>query len=224
VNPLLDEYFKRDLTEPEEEELAQRLSSMPEDTRRFVELMETHYRSLGLPDPEWTEGPLPSFFPKSGFRPFRILLCALLFLFLAWTGYSLYRWLLRTETPSTTPLTPQPTRSHEPSKSQTSEKSKPVKKHSSVPSPQMGPSGKIHEELSVVVTHPQSGLVTVKVIDPQGKEIQILYAGILPAGKRIFTWDGKDMNGSVATPGVYYLIVTSGSKVLRQEVHLGAAH
>ncbi len=221
MNPLLDEYFKRDLTESEEEQMAQGLSSSPEDAQRFVELMEAHYRSLGLPEPKWMEKPLPPFFPKSGFRPFRILLWSLLFLFLAWSGYCLYRWLFRVQTPSTL-FTPQPTHSRESPKSQSSKPAH-AKKHSTAPSPNSGQSGKIHEELSVVVTHPQQGLVTVKVMDPQEKEMRILFAGILPAGKRTFTWDGKDMNGSVASPGTYYLVVTSGSKVLRQEVHLGAA-
>jgi flagellar hook assembly protein FlgD len=83
-------------------------------------------------------------------------------------------------------------------------------------------SNKIHEELSVVVSNPQEGLVTVKVADSQGNEIRVLYAGILPAGEHNFTWDGKGESGQVASPGVYDLVVTSGTKVLHQKVRLGA--
>jgi hypothetical protein len=214
VNQLLDEYFKRDLTEAEEEQLAQGLSSSEEDAQRFIGLMESHYRSLGLPEPEWAEGPLPAFFPKSRFRSIWKGLGVLLLLTIVGLGYFLYRSLSQTgELSSQAPLTPAIETPVPEKANHAKPKTAPTTKTSK---------GRIYEELSVVVDNPQPGLVTVKVKDSSGSEVNTLYAGILPSGQKTFTWDGKAGNGLVAHPGTYYLEVTSGAHILRKKIHLGS--
>ena len=208
VNHLLDEYFKRDLTEAEEEQLAQWLSSHGEEAQRFLGLMEAHYRSLGVPEPGWTEKHLPRFFPKPFYRQtwFK-LLCVLA---AASAGYSSFRWWSQAKAPALRPgALPIP----------------------SGPGPQSSPRVSIPKvlprrtrvELSISVDNPRTGLVTVKVLDGSGKEIRILFAGIMPGGQRTFRWDGKGENGRVAPAGDYCLEVTSGQAVMRKTVHLGAA-
>src|ERR1019366_5581229 len=92
VNPLLADYFKRDLSLEEEEQLAQWLDSSPEGTQRLMDLMEGHYRRLAIPEPDWPEGSLPNFFskPRKLMPPF--LLLVLLAFPLGWLGYSATQW------------------------------------------------------------------------------------------------------------------------------------
>ena len=216
MTQLLEDYFKRDLSEVEEEQLAQWLAASPEGPPRMIKLMEEHYLGLGVSsiEPEWPEGPLPNFFPKSGHRLPWYLALVFLGLFLAWSGYSGWRWFSKTPVPvSQVPALD----SGNPSKtvSATKPKEKYVEGQTTAK-----PMGKSYEELSVVVANPHPGLVTVRVLDGQNREIRLLYAGILPVGQRTFTWDGKVSDGRLVSPGGYYLEVTSGVKVMRQEVHV----
>ena len=213
VNHLLEEYFKRDLTESEEEQLAQWLSSHGDDAQRFIGLMEAHYRTLGLPEPGWTEKPLPRFFPKPFYR--RIWFKALCVLVLASSGYLAYRWWFRAQAPA---LSPSPAPALTPASSP-----KPFRNNNPA-SPVRSSRRKTRMELSISVDNPKTGLVTVKVLDGSGKEIRILFAGIMPAGQRTFQWDGKGENSLVAPAGDYRLEVTSGQTVMRKAVHLGAAN
>ncbi len=215
VNQLLDEYFKRDLNEAEEEQLAQWLSASGEGSQRFIGLMESHYRSLGFPEPEWAEGPLPTFFPKSRNLGLWLLLAVFLPLALASGGVFFHRWLTRDgrvpAPPPSAAVTGTGIRGSSTKPAQTPKKTV------------MAETSKrnVREELSVVVDNPGMGLVTVKVLDPDKSELKVLFAGILPAGQKTFTWDGKGENGLVAPSGTYYLEVTSGANVQRKAIHLG---
>jgi hypothetical protein len=201
---LVEEYFRRDLSDAEEEQLAKWLETSPEDTQRLIALMEEHYGRLGLqvPEPDWNQRPLPGFFPKPGFRLFRLWLLAVLALLaaLGWVSYG--RWFAK---PKAAPV-PAPVEAPKPQ----------PPKAAAVP-----PAGaKTHEELSVVVDNPRPGLVTVRVLDSQNREIRLLYAGILPEGQRTFTWDGAGADGQVVGPGTYYLVVESGAQKMRKLVHV----
>ena len=88
--------------------------------------------------------------------------------------------------------------------------------NSSAPAPQL--QGRVYQQLSVVVEPSQPGLATVRVFDKGNKEIRTLFAGIIPAGQKIFTWDGKTDNGTVAPAGTYFIEVKSGAKAMRKEV------
>ncbi len=57
---LIEEYFKRDLTETEEQELAVWLESHPEDSVRFAQMMKSFYEQTGLPEPAWPHSPDPT--------------------------------------------------------------------------------------------------------------------------------------------------------------------
>lgn len=215
VNHLLDEYFKRDLTEAEEEQLAQLLSSHGEEAQRFIGLMGAHYDALGVPEPEWVEKPLPRFFPKPFYRQTWFKVVCLLAL--AGAGYSTYRWWSQAKIPAFSPspaLTPEAS----------PEKSGVGPHAASHPSTPKGLPRRTRMELSISVDNPKAGLVTVKVLDGSGKEIRILFAGIMPSGQRTFQWDGKGETGRMEPAGDYRLEVISGQTVMRKTVHLGAAH
>jgi len=217
LNQLLDEYFKRDLTEAEEEQLAQWLSSSGEASQRFIGLMESHYRALGLAEPEWAESPLPKFFPKSRNPGLWLILAAFLLLALAAGGVLLHRWLTaQGRVAASIPSTAAMKKGGRPSSTQPNETIKKAR------TTETSTKGRIREELSVVVDNPHMGLVTVKVLDSSKSEIRVIYAGILAAGQKTFTWDGKDKSGLVSPRGVYYLEVASGAHMLRKEVHLGS--
>ena len=53
---LIDEFFKRDLTESESQDLDQLLEHSPEEATRFAARMEKEYFSLGLPAPQMPKG------------------------------------------------------------------------------------------------------------------------------------------------------------------------
>lgn len=68
MKQLVDEYFKRDLTDSEEQQLADWLESHPEDSARFAQLMKDFYAETGLPEPEWPHTPLPGGGARLGYR------------------------------------------------------------------------------------------------------------------------------------------------------------
>src|SRR5581483_8807169 len=51
MNPLIDEFFKRDLTEAEAQALENLLEGSSGDAARFGEKLRGQYLALGLPDP-----------------------------------------------------------------------------------------------------------------------------------------------------------------------------
>ena len=214
MNPLPEDYFKRDLSLEEEEQLAQWLDSSPEGTQRMIDLMEWHYRRLAIPEPDWSEGPLPDFFPKPRKPMLPFFLLVFLALPLSWVGYSAIQWFAELS-PVSSQVNPHESRIISPTPSTMNTKRKTVPARTIAK-----PLGKAYEELSVVVVNQRPGLVTVRVLDIQSAEILLLYAGILPQGQRTFTWNGKASDGKRAPPGKYYLEVTSGEKVMRQELNI----
>ena len=249
MSPLIDEYFKRDLTEAEEKQLADILTASPEDALRLSEGLGEMYQKSGLPTPVWPGGTLPPFEKSTGWVKPLIPTALILLLF----GFSAYKWFSRVPAPQAEPITsPAPVQpemnpvrkpkalSHAVEKIQ-KQASNPGSAHpaaaananpisdsslelpslqtapsSSLPVPQ--PQGHLYQQLSVVVEPTVPSLATVRVLDGGNHELKTLYAGIIPAGRRTFTWDGKTTNGVVAPAGTYYIEVKSGQKVMRQEV------
>ena len=80
--------------------------------------------------------------------------------------------------------------------------------------------GRKYQELSVIVDREISGVARVHVLDSGNNEIRTIYSGILPAGRRVFTWDGKTQEGLLAQPGDYFIEVKSGENILRHKVRI----
>lgn len=76
--------------------------------------------------------------------------------------------------------------------------------------------------LEAVIELASQGLVTAKVLDPQGREVRQLFAGVLEAGRFSFGWDGRDEAGRGVAPGTYTIEVREGSRALRRSVELKA--
>jgi hypothetical protein len=257
VRRLVDEYFKRDLTESEEQQLAEWLDSHPEDSALFARRMKDLYEKSGLPEPIWPHSPVPV---SDSMSVFKWLAPLVLFLL----AFGFYEWRskmgplsppliapsLRTvplesqETPvkkypiskknsylhpepavvvALTPLSAATPGSMPPRPAAVLFNSTPLPASTPIAAVPAASSGRQYEQLSVVVDLPQGGLATVRVIDGLDNEVGILYAGILPAGRKTFTWDGKTEQGVVATPGRYFVEIKSGKDVMRQEIRLGPA-
>jgi hypothetical protein len=263
VTRLSDEYFKRDLSEAEEQQLSDELASSSEEAQHMAKRMGELYAQTGLPEPVWHDKPLPSSLIPGQVGILKKLLIPGLILALSGVlCYWGYRCLNRPSAGLMPPAGPsesltQPPASQPDSMKNTDATIPTVKKSSAVqnrvttvtapakaapkaagsvgqsPStsasagqpgvpPAPAAPGRTYQELSVVVDLPQSALATVRVYDKSNIEIRLLFAGILPQGQRTFAWDGKDEAGLVAPPGVYFIEIKSGEKVMRQEVHVEA--
>ncbi|HVZ80705.1 MAG TPA: FlgD immunoglobulin-like domain containing protein [bacterium] len=66
ADDLIIKYFRENLTESEEEALAERLRTSTEEALRFGQHAEASYRHYGLPEPQWTGAPPPPGFPGAG--------------------------------------------------------------------------------------------------------------------------------------------------------------
>lgn len=229
----IDEYFKRDLTESEEAELDQQLSASPEDARRMAEGMAELYRQSGLPEPLWPEKPFLGGKSQESKKSSKTVFYYVLILLLAGALAIFWGSSLHWRIPAFINPPPKPHGYSTPTqKSRLPAKPLHVKQNqagpsqavSAVPRPSTRPApaktGGRYEELSVTVNLQGSGLVTVHVLDGGGNVLRTLYAGILPAGQRVFTWDGVTDRGILALPGAYYIEVKSGSKILKREVHV----
>ncbi|MFI5372317.1 MAG: FlgD immunoglobulin-like domain containing protein [Candidatus Eisenbacteria bacterium] len=71
-------------------------------------------------------------------------------------------------------------------------------------------------EVRFTLETPSAGRAQVDVFDAQGRRVRALFAGSLPAGRRDFTWDGRDARGVEAPAGVY--LVRAGTGTYAPEV------
>jgi hypothetical protein len=60
--------------------------------------------------------------------------------------------------------------------------------------------------------------VVVRVLDPQGKELLVLFDGNLGMGTWSFEWNGRTGDGNLAPPGLYKIEVRAGTWVQTKEV------
>lgn len=97
---LIDEYFKRDLTEAEEQQLADWFSTHPEDTEQMAKGMADLYLKSGLPEPIWPGGKPP--FGRSSWW----VLKPLMPMILAFTvmGLGAYKWFCHLPAASQEPV------------------------------------------------------------------------------------------------------------------------
>jgi len=60
---------------------------------------------------------------------------------------------------------------------------------------------------------PGSTKVSVDIYDMRGARVRRLYTGVMDAGVKILTWDGRDDSGRHTASGVYFLRMTAGAEI-----------
>lgn len=205
---LIQAYFERDLTEAEAGELESLLKNSSEDASRFADLSEKAYQATGLLPHEWSGKPLS--IPRiggmgSGWK---------LWLALGVTGLGALIWHWNTQ-PSSIVSIPQSVPTDLKVQSLSVPKPK-VAAEKTQPLPDTRQL--VGDKLSVLVETEQSSLVTVRILDAQGREVRALYAGVLDPGKRVFQWDGLLADGKPALNGSYQIQVQNGARLLSKTV------
>ncbi len=65
-----------------------------------------------------------------------------------------------------------------------------------------------------------AGHVSLEIYDSAGRSIRTLVDGVLPAGSRAMTWDGRDDNARPVVSGVYFYRLQTGKQVLSRKAVL----
>jgi hypothetical protein len=233
---LLKEYFKRDLTDAEDQKLAKQLAASPRAALRFARLAQVAYVQTGLPKPSahgahaghaahaahTVSGTATHFI-----APVAVKIASALLVTAATTLVVLnHRAPAPQEKPAPTPIpVVQPSVTLKPSPIPT-----PVPFHPS-PTPSPTPArGMVqplafdplqkYSGLDMMVQKVSPGLVTVRILDGSGNEIRLLFAGMLEQGKWEFQWDGKRTDGSLVEPGLYQAQVESDGQTLTKEIKI----
>lgn len=82
------------------------------------------------------------------------------------------------------------------------------------PNPAAGP-------VSVRLALTTAGAMRLDVLDPAGRRVRALAAGVRAAGEHRLSWDGRDDEGRVAAPGLYFVRLQSeGGSAVRRFVRL----
>jgi hypothetical protein len=223
---LLKEFFKRDLTEAEEEQLARELASGPKKSLRFARLASLAYLKTGLPhagSPHGGPGLGPHWGNLGGGMTLKILATVA-------AGGAAVFYYSQTHRPPLAPPAVRPPAERQALVVPTAGKKvgMPAPVPFAAPQASAHPMGMVrpeaydptakYEGLDLMVERKTTGLVTLRVMDPAGKEVRLLYAGILKPGKWHFLWEGKLENGDLAQPGTYVIEVQSGSEVLSKQI------
>jgi hypothetical protein len=225
---LLREFFKRDLSNAEEEKLAQQLASSPRHSMRFAKLARLAYVQTGLPNPSPHLGHAAAshLLGPMALKIVGGLLAGSVIAVVVWKAHQAPVELKPSQAPVPALTTTPPPRPPTPVISHPN--TLPLKTLS--PAPLTLPQGMVqplaydpnkkYEGLDLVVERPSTGLVTVRILDASNKEVRLLFAGMLDKGKWDFQWDGKQQDGSMAEPGIYRVEVQSNGRILDKEIKL----
>jgi hypothetical protein len=208
---LIQNFFERDLTPEESQELGRLLETSDQEALRFAHLGEQSYLATGLPAHHWPGGSLGA--PGSPLAGHGSSFLVLGLSALGLGGLAAWWWWPQT---SLKTMAPPPVK--------TSLSQRPAAKPASASIPMVKPLAPVPglegKELNVVVDAPQESLVTVRVVDPQGMEVRLLYTGFLKPGHWSFTWDGLLSNGQPALAGKYAIQVLSDRGTMTKNVDL----
>ena len=198
---LLRDYFERDLSEAEMRRLGRLLESGEEQALRFAKLAEAAFVGLKI-----SQGK-----PWHGLGPVAKGLVAVVLsggaAVALWTG-------MQRETVTVPPTSPVV------QALETVVPTVPVRALSAIAKPIPRQSPVAYDGLSVVVKQPKAALVTVRVLNEDGVELKLLYAGVLDPGDRVFVWDGRLADGSLAQPGRYRIQVKAGAVEMIRKIDL----
>jgi hypothetical protein len=212
---LVDEFFKRNLTEAEAQSLEELLEKSPEASSRFGEILHQEYLSLGLPEPK---------IPKNFHSPVSISPMSWLGPVLglsALVGVGLVSLTWRTKShpelkvPAMTAILPQ-----QPIVAEVSKKPE-VLPPPPIEVPQrLGDDSVEGNRLSVMVELDKPAPVQICVLGPKDQKVRDLYQGVLPSGKWSVHWDGLLTNGVQAPAGNYMIHIQSGETEMSKNVSI----
>ena len=69
-----------------------------------------------------------------------------------------------------------------------------------------------YRSTTFVMTTDRPMSLTLAVYDVLGRRVALLYHGQVPAGRRVFTWDGSDEAGRTLASGIYLIRATDGQQ------------
>lgn len=202
-------YFERDLTDAEEQSLADWIASSPEAALELAEHARKAYVATGLPTPDWGS-------TASGSAALRGGILKGLILGLVLSGAVWLAWLrpVAQEAPVPDPLSSVPVSAVPPAPA--------ARKIPSHPAPTLAPQPYVptrrYDGLAAIVRQEAPSLVTVRVLDGKGGEVRLLYAGMLPRGEWTFEWEGLLQDGTPAPEGTYTVETQSGRSRLQKQV------
>ena len=220
---LIEKFFQEELSKPEYEELAKRLSTSGEEADRFADKAEFLYFQYGLPDPH-PAGKLARFFKSAWGKLFPVIVVG--------GSLALWYWWPKTENEvvaqkipipqevvkfAASPR-PTPARVYTPAVNKVS-KTTPMTPVPATLTPPPGSNLEMnYRRLNVVVDQESDGIITVRIIGPDGLEARKLYEGPLEIGQWAFTWDGILDSGQPASPGTYRVEANGGAGMKSKEV------
>jgi hypothetical protein len=214
---LVQEFFKRDLTEAEQEALSKLLERSPEAASSYERLLEQNYLATGLPQPTLPKGLQSLPHPGAGGIAGLGGSIKILLVVLAAAGVALWKFWPQTKAEISMPI--QQSAQHILEKHLTVPVKPVVKKLVPIQPSAAGPAQE-GQELSVIVDAPQRSLVTVRILGPAGNEVRALYTGFVEVGRWDFKWDGLLGNGEAAGPGDYRIDVQSGAAHQSKDIRI----
>jgi flagellar hook assembly protein FlgD len=64
------------------------------------------------------------------------------------------------------------------------------------------------------------GRVRAEVFDARGRLVRTIFRGVLEAGARTLSWDGRDAAGRAAAPGEYFVLVRHNDQLFTRKAIL----